>query len=252
MTDQQDLPQGNHHLAAALGAEALRAVLILSAGVFAICILILATGIIFLIDLFSGPFGVFSVLSMLLYLFSAFIAVQDEAPKVLGLLAQGNKISSLLRAALIRTAALVALCIFMALESVEWLRPLFVQDASVNGLRMILVAAFSQTPEKIGLDAALLVGIARMALFAGLAYGAGYLIYRRDDVAKRLDDPAFNLAARTIGIFLAFFALGIAFRLFGGAIGGLLGGWADISLALYVLAMMMERHNKRPQIDRGP
>lgn len=252
MIDQQDQPQGNDHLAAALGTEALCAVLILSAGVFAVCILILATGIIFLIDLFSGPFGVFSILSVLLYLFSAFIAVKDEAPKFSGLLAQGDKMSSPLKAALIKTAALVAFCIFMALESVEWLRPLFMQDGSVNGLRMILVAAFSQTPEKIGLDAALLVGIARMALFAGLAYGAGYLIYRRDDVAKRLDDPAFNHVARTIGIFLAFFALGIAFRLFGGSVGGMLGGWADISLALHVLAIMMERHNKRPQIDRGP
>lgn len=213
-----------------------QAALMISAAVFAVCVLVLAAGIKSLIGLFSGPLGVFAILGLLLYLFAAFIVVHGDMPR-----------RSAEMAEFLKTAALAGFCIFMALESVEWLRPLFVQDASINGLRTVMVAAFSQTPEKIGLDAALLIGIARLALFAALAYGAGYLIYRHDDVAKRLDDPAFIRMATPIGVFAALFALGIVFRLYGGATGGLLASWADLSAALYVLALMMDRHNKRPQ-----
>lgn len=215
---------------------ATRAALTISAAVLAICVLVSAAGLEFLAGLLSGPLGVFAILSLFLYLFAAFIVVQGAAPGE----AQN-------KAELIKNAPLMALCLFMALESVEWFRPLFVEGAAINGLRTVLVAAFSQTPEKIGLDAALLIGVARMSLFAALAYGAGYLIYKRDDVAKRLDDQAFSRSVQTAGVFMGIFALGILFRLYGGAAGNLQAAGADLGLALYVLALMMDRHNKRPQ-----
>lgn len=215
---------------------ATRVALSLSAGVLAVCVLVLAAGIEFLTGLLSGPLGVFAILSLFLYLFAAFIVVQGAAPWA----AQN-------RAELLKTAPLIMFCVFMALESVEWFRPIFVEGAAINGLRNVLVAAFSQTPEKIGLDAAMLIGLARMTLFAALAYGAGYLMYKRDEVAKRLDDPSFSRKTRTLGVLMAIFALGIVFRLLGGVSGELLAAGADLGLALYVLALMMERHNKRPQ-----
>lgn len=211
---------------------ATRAALTISATVLAICVLVSAAGLELLTGLLSGPLGVFAILSLFLYLFAAFIVVQGVVPG---------------KAELLKAAPLMALCLFMALESVEWFRPLFVEGAAINGLRTVLVAAFSQTPEKIGLDAALLIGVARMSLFAALAYGAGYLIYKRDDVAKRLDDQAFSRSVQTAGVFMGIFALGILFRLYGGAAGNLLAAGADLGLALYVLALMMDRHNKRPQ-----
>ena len=110
--------------------------------------------------------------------------------------------------------------VFMIGEQVYWLIPLWGGESSQDTIMSVqdaLIASFSATPEKAGLEAAMAIGIVRFVLIFGALYAVGFTVIKREKLRDVIANPHNKDAVFYGGCFLIFWLFGMVLRVDAGS-----------------------------------
>ena len=211
-------------------------------GIMGLALIISGLNLQFLKNLIGGPLGVFSNLAFLTYFAASLLTARTLAANLLRDIENEARLAEIWKP-YAQKAGLFVVCLVLAGESVGWLQTFYAEPVApetfaARSLRDLLAAAYSQTPGKLDLDAALLIGGTRLALLAGVIYGAGYAIYKKKEGLEWVSQPANRLTFLYGSIMLVCLLITVSAHMMG-------KGWmvfesgADLCTALSLLAIAL-------------
>ncbi len=184
-------------------------------GLLCLCAAIYPLKETFIGELFAADFGIFNNLTVIIYLLSIAVIALGLAE---GRLEWIKVFQQGLRQGMRRIApnlGMIVFGVFMIGEQVNWLIPLSGGESSQDTIMSVqdaLIASFSATPEKAGLEAAMAIGIARFVLIFGALYALGFMVIKGKKLRGVIENPHNKDAVFYGGCFLIFWLFGMVLR----------------------------------------
>ncbi len=194
-------------------------------GAVILCLLCLCAAIYplketFIGELCAADFGIFNNLTVIIYLLSIAVmalGLAESRSEWIKVFQQG------LRQGMRRIApnlGMIVFGVFMIGEQVYWLIPLWGGESSQDTIMSVqdaLIASFSATPEKAGLEAAMAIGIVRFVLIFAALYAVGFTVIKREKLRDVIANPHNKDAVFYGGCFLIFWLFGMVLRVDAGS-----------------------------------